>query len=639
MPSTSIIPNSIDRNASSANRQRRNWQRLSQGAATGTIKTSAPITGGSTVGLSFLTTSGLGLTGSALAILFADASIVGSANGIKVQLASSSALSTTGTGLKVLIDGSTITFNSTGQLQASTSGGGSGIAGSTQLATTAPLAGGGVISTGLTLSIPAAGSTANGYLTSTDWITFNSKDAPLIAVDTSILIGSSTGSTTARVQLQTPTVLANQDFTTVAQNTSPYAIGGNGSTWYVATTTTAFFGVNTTVTSTALIVANASAPRIVQKDSGNAGIGAAIYVPTVSLPGNYSVSITGIVDQASATGSQASLAVIARANKSTFSATEGVSARVWTDSVQLIRHDTGASLGAYTISPVLSPSSTITLELRVSSTNILSVLLNGTTVLAAVTFTANSANTGVGFAVGGVISSTDGFGGNAGVQSWKLIDNTIPASGLSTGATGVGILLPQASGLIVSPVGLAVNTSADGSVVVTSTGIRVPLAALGGLTVNNGLSSNNGLLVRLADTTLTVGALGLAVGTLTSTNLPSTVGVTHIAGGGTAPTIAVGSAIPLGAATIVGHDTAGLITASTGTSGLAASAVICTVTFNKAYTAAPYVVFSPFASTGFNTVPLTLTFSSTTTTTFALVVGSTALLANKVYQWTYHVIG
>lgn len=180
MPSTSSIPNPIDRNANSANRQRRNWQRLSQGAATGTIKTSAPITGGSTVGLSFLTTSGLALTGGALALLFPDNSIVGSASGIKVQLASSSALSTTASGLKVLIDGSTITLNGAGRLQASTSGGG--------------------------------GSTA------------------IVAADGTILVGSSTGSTTLKVGTLTSTNLpADVAYTDVANVfTSTQTITGGG---------------------------------------------------------------------------------------------------------------------------------------------------------------------------------------------------------------------------------------------------------------------------------------------------------------------------------------------------------------------------------------------------------------------------
>lgn len=48
------------------------------------------------------------------------------------------------------------------------------------ISTTAPLTGGGDLSINRTLSMPAATSSANGYLTSTDWSTFNGKQ-PLIA--------------------------------------------------------------------------------------------------------------------------------------------------------------------------------------------------------------------------------------------------------------------------------------------------------------------------------------------------------------------------------------------------------------------------------------------------------------------------
>jgi hypothetical protein len=47
------------------------------------------------------------------------------------------------------------------------------------IATTSPLVGGGDLSADRTLSIPAATTSVNGYLTSTDWTTFNNKQAAL----------------------------------------------------------------------------------------------------------------------------------------------------------------------------------------------------------------------------------------------------------------------------------------------------------------------------------------------------------------------------------------------------------------------------------------------------------------------------
>lgn len=50
------------------------------------------------------------------------------------------------------------------------------IASSTDLTTTAPLSGGGLLSTGLTLVLPVASSTANGYLSSTDYLTIKTRE-------------------------------------------------------------------------------------------------------------------------------------------------------------------------------------------------------------------------------------------------------------------------------------------------------------------------------------------------------------------------------------------------------------------------------------------------------------------------------
>lgn len=47
------------------------------------------------------------------------------------------------------------------------------------LSTTAPLTGGGLLASGLTLAMPPATTSVSGYLTSTDWTTFNSKQAAL----------------------------------------------------------------------------------------------------------------------------------------------------------------------------------------------------------------------------------------------------------------------------------------------------------------------------------------------------------------------------------------------------------------------------------------------------------------------------
>jgi hypothetical protein len=51
------------------------------------------------------------------------------------------------------------------------------------ISTTAPLTGGGALSSNLTLAIPVANGTTNGYLSSGDWTTFNNKQATLAAAN------------------------------------------------------------------------------------------------------------------------------------------------------------------------------------------------------------------------------------------------------------------------------------------------------------------------------------------------------------------------------------------------------------------------------------------------------------------------
>jgi hypothetical protein len=51
----------------------------------------------------------------------------------------------------------------------------------TTISTTAPLTGGGDLSANRTLSIPAATTSVDGYLTSTDWTTFNNKEPSISA--------------------------------------------------------------------------------------------------------------------------------------------------------------------------------------------------------------------------------------------------------------------------------------------------------------------------------------------------------------------------------------------------------------------------------------------------------------------------
>lgn len=116
---------------------------------------------------------------------------------------------------------------------------------------------------------------------------------------------------------------------------------------------------------------------------------------------------------------------------------------------------------------------------------------------------------------------------------------------------------------------------------------------------------------------------------------------THLVGGGSTPTLAAGT----GAGTsptlaIVGTDTAGKISVTTGTAP-AASAVIVTMTFGTAFTSAPYCMVTP-GNAATATLPSTANkvpyVSATATTTMTFTQGSAALTASTAYVWFYHCI-
>lgn len=113
--------------------------------------------------------------------------------------------------------------------------------------------------------------------------------------------------------------------------------------------------------------------------------------------------------------------------------------------------------------------------------------------------------------------------------------------------------------------------------------------------------------------------------------------------GGDAPTISGGTGAGTGSAvTIAGSDVRGVISLTTGSSP-ATSATVFTLTFSKAYTAAPKMVILQAendlaqALTGAGAVRAYS--SDITTTTFVAKIGTPALAASQTYKWTYLVIG
>ncbi len=144
-------------------------------------------------------------------------------------------------------------------------------------------------------------------------------------------------------------------------------------------------------------------------------------------------------------------------------------------------------------------------------------------------------------------------------------------------------------------------------------------------------------------------AVALAIGTTNATviNLNQNVVIAngktltlngHIITAGTAPTIAAGAAAcTTPTVSVVGNDTTGVITVTTGT-GCAAGGELGTVTFNSAYGAAPRITLTPATDTA-AALPTYIDDATISITTFKLnTPAATVPVDSTTYKWYYHVI-
>ena len=128
------------------------------------------------------------------------------------------------------------------------------------ISTTAPLSGGGDLSANRTLSIAQATTSVSGYLSSTDWSTFNGKQAAITGAATTIttadltasrvLVSDASGKVAANAV--TTTTLGFLDATSSIQtqlNAKGYAMSGNLNGTTIAVTTT-YIGIGTGTTNT-----------------------------------------------------------------------------------------------------------------------------------------------------------------------------------------------------------------------------------------------------------------------------------------------------------------------------------------------------------------------------------------------------
>lgn len=100
------------------------------------------------------------------------------------------------------------------------------------------------------------------------------------------------------------------------------------------------------------------------------------------------------------------------------------------------------------------------------------------------------------------------------------------------------------------------------------------------------------------------------------------------AGAGTAPTISGGGN------GLIGTDISGRVTLTTGTIPTAAATIV-TITFNRPYGSAPYVLLYPANAATALLSGVSMVYVTSTTTTFLIVAGTTALTAATQYSWNY----
>lgn len=134
--------------------------------------------------------------------------------------------------------------------------------------------------------------------------------------------------------------------------------------------------------------------------------------------------------------------------------------------------------------------------------------------------------------------------------------------------------------------------------------------------------------------------LGLVTsGSFSAANLTGNLITQHLIGSGSAPSIAAGA----GAGTtptvsLTGTDLAGAVSVTTGTLPTGTNAVVATITFNASYSTAPYVVLYPANAVTATLSGVSMVFVTSTTTTFVITSGTTALTGATAYKWNYHAI-
>lgn len=467
-----------------------------------------------------------------------------------------------GTGISLSTLGNDITINSTTAFGNLTDVGTDGIVitGGT----------GAVVGTGTSIAQHVADTTHNGYLSSTDWTTFNGKQAAGNYI--TALTGDGTAAGPGSVAFTLATV--NSNVGSFGSSTAIPSFTVNGKGLVTAASTNSVIAPAGTLTGTTL------ASNVVTSSLTSVG--------TLS-----SLTVTGNILNSALTASQA----------------------VFTDASKNLISNAITGTG----NVVMSASPTLT----------------GTITAAAANF---SSNIGVaGTLIASALLGVDGAsnqnvlsgGTQRGITSW--IGGTSAATSSLVGFDAQPTT--QAAAFTCASVTSYFSDPAKGagSTITRLTHFR-----------GNGTPSVGTNNAFLADNNAYTGTWFINQSGTAASTLGGNMTMRHLLGGGSStPSIAAGAGAGTGnAVSIIGTDLAGVINITIGSTPSGTNAVIATVTFATAFSAAPYVVFSAANSQAANIGVATGVFMvAPNASTFTITSGVTALTLGNAYAWNYHVIG
>jgi hypothetical protein len=379
------------------------------------------------------TTGGVDIGGSGVELKLADASLQSTSGGVSVHPGSARGLSTDGSGLGI------------------------------KLATNPGLS---LSSSGLTLleadsSLSLAAGGAAVALNTTGGLQ-TSSGVGLKLVDTSLVLSASgvkvnpgnaslaTVTAGLEVQLDDTSGLSNLltfDFTGLTVGTQVGAIGGSGATWLVCANNFEPQIPDGSQVNTAMTI-QAGTPNVAGAAT-SANATQALYVPTLAIGANFTITLNVIPSAPVAGGVSGAVGIFFRSDKTGFTAFQGIVVEVYTDIFRIQDLNGGAVLGTTTYGSSLSATTRYDLVLTVTG-NSFTATINGNTVSG--TSSHNSTNTGLGFFLGKFVTAQQG------ACTFKVDVNGSPTnSGLQvgTGSHGLSVKLDGAS-LSISSAGVKV---------------------------------------------------------------------------------------------------------------------------------------------------------------------------------------